>query len=74
VSFETRRRDESVQHFMVAERRAEAARLWDAQAVARADTHRLNIEAVMAVIPEAEQRLAQADRTKGLAMVAVERQ
>jgi hypothetical protein len=74
VSFKTWRRDESAQQFMVAERSVEAARLWDAQAVARADAHCLNIEAVMAVIPEVEQRLAQADRTGRLATVAVERQ
>jgi hypothetical protein len=37
ASFETRRRDETVQQFMAAERRVAAARLADAHATAGAD-------------------------------------
>jgi hypothetical protein len=59
---------------MVAERRAAATRLADAQAAARANTHRRNIEAASAGMAEAEQCLAQADQTEGLATLAAERQ
>jgi hypothetical protein len=55
---------------MVAERRAAAARLADAQAAA----HRRNIEAARAAMADDEQRLAQADRTGRLATVTAERQ
>jgi hypothetical protein len=72
ASFETRHRDESAWQFMLAERRAvAAARLADTQAVARAEAHRRNLEAMRA---EVEQRLAEADRTGGLASVVVARQ
>jgi hypothetical protein len=50
------------------------ARLADAQATARADAHRRNIEAARAAMAEAEQRLTQANRVGGLATVAAKRQ
>jgi hypothetical protein len=55
---------------MHAERRAAAERLGDTQATARATAHRRNIEAARAA---AEQCLAEADRSWGLAAVAKER-
>jgi hypothetical protein len=56
ASFETRRHNELAQQFMVVERRVAAARLADA--AARADAHRCNIETARAAMAEAEQRLA----------------
>jgi hypothetical protein len=72
ASFETRRRDETAQQFMAAERRAGAAMLADAHATARSDIHRRNIETARAAMAKAEQHLAQADRVGGLATVAAE--
>jgi hypothetical protein len=45
ASFETQRRDRSVQELMAAERRVAAARLVEDHAAARADAHRCNIKA-----------------------------
>jgi hypothetical protein len=69
-----RRRDEMMQQFMAVERRTAVPRLADAHATARVDAHCHNIEAARAAMAAAEQRLAQADRAGGLAMVATERQ
>jgi hypothetical protein len=55
--FGTWRRDQSAQEFIVAERRAAAARLADEHAAAHADAHRRNIEAARAAMAVAEQRL-----------------
>jgi hypothetical protein len=74
ASFEMRRRNETTQQFMDAERRTAAARLADAHATACVDAHCHNIEAARAAMAAAEQRLAQADRVGGLAMVKTERQ
>jgi hypothetical protein len=52
---------------MLAERMAAVAMLAEAQAFARTDAHRCNLEAAMA---EADQCFAKADRTEGLASVA----
>jgi hypothetical protein len=59
---------------MAAERRAIAARLAEDHTAARADAHRRNIEAVRAVMAEAERRLFRADMAVGLTKVAAERQ
>jgi hypothetical protein len=59
---------------MAAERWAAAARLAKEHDAARADAHRRNIEAARATMAAAEQRLAQADVTRGLAMVSAELQ
>jgi hypothetical protein len=50
---------------MHVERRAAAERLGDAQATARANAHRRNIEATKAALATAEQRLAKADMSGG---------
>jgi hypothetical protein len=70
ASFETQRRNESVWHFMHAERRAAAARQADTQATAHADAHRRNLKAARTVMAVAEQSLAEADQSGGLASVA----
>jgi hypothetical protein len=59
---------------MAAERRVAAARLAEEHAAARTDADHGNIEAVRAAIAAAEQRLFQADVTRGLVTVAAERQ
>jgi hypothetical protein len=74
ASFETQRRDRAAQELMAAERRATAARLVEDHTIARADAHPRNIEAVRAVMVEAERRLFRADMAVGLAKVAAERQ
>jgi hypothetical protein len=74
VSFETRRRDQSVQDFMAAERRAIVARLAEEHAASRADAHRRNIEAARSAMAPGEQRLTQANIAGGLATMAAERQ
>jgi hypothetical protein len=65
ASFEMRRRNETTQQFMDAERRTAAARLADAHATARADAYHRNIEAARPAMAAAEQRLAQTDRAGG---------
>jgi hypothetical protein len=68
------RRDRVAQELMAAERRAAVARLAEDHATARADAHRCNIEAVRAVMAEAERGLFQVDMAGGLTKVAVELQ
>jgi hypothetical protein len=50
---------------MHVERRAAVERLGDAQATARANAHRRNIEATKAALATTEQRLAEADMSGG---------
>jgi hypothetical protein len=70
TSFEMQCRDEAARYFMHVERRAAAERLADAQETACATAHRRNLEAAMAAMAAAEQRLVGADRSGGLASVA----
>jgi hypothetical protein len=72
-SFKMQCHDKAAQHFMHAERMAAAERLGDARATARANTHHHNIEAAKAVMEAGEQRLAEVDRSEGLASVVEER-
>jgi hypothetical protein len=57
VSFEMRCRGKAARHFMVAERRAAAERVAEAQATARATAHRRNIEVARSAAAVTEQRL-----------------
>jgi hypothetical protein len=70
VSFETQFRDEVARQFMVAERRATAKRVAEAQAAARSAAHRRNIEAARAAMAVNERHLNEHDRRGALAAVA----
>jgi hypothetical protein len=70
VSLEMQHRDKAARHFMHAERRVAAERLGDTQATAHATAHLRNLEAARAAMAVAEQRLAEANRSWGLASVA----
>jgi hypothetical protein len=74
ASFKMQHHDRAAQELMATERRATAARLAEDHTAAHANAHRRNIEAVRAVMAEAERRLFQADMAIGLAKVAAERQ